>query len=222
MTGVKRANAQALRRLFDARPVLVDCRPAVEALSLPARTLLHAGPPLGWERMCAPLQGAVLGALRYERWAGNDDGALDLIDRGEVRLAPCHHFGANAETVIARLRWLETEAGPLLGAATRRSGGLDLRVLMAQALRMGDEMHQRNVAASSLLARALMPHLARIEADREALGRVAEFIAGNDQFFLNLAMAASPAAARFVGAGVVRAPLDCFQRALVAFGERYG
>lgn len=264
MTGVERANAQALRRLFDARPVLVDCRPAVEALSLPARTLLHAGPPLGWERMCAPLQAAVLGKLRYERWAGNDDGALDLIDRGEVRLAPCHHFGAvgpmtgiitpsmpifvienqsagncafatineglgkvlrfgaNDETVIARLRWLETEAGPLLGAAIRRSGGLDLRVLMAQALRMGDEMHQRNVAASSLLARALLPHLARIEADREALGRGAEFIAGNDQFFLNLAMAASPAVARFVGAGVVRAPLDCFQRALVAFGERYG
>ena len=64
---------------------------------------------------------------------------------------------------------------------------------MAQALRMGDEMHQRNIAASALLARALMPHLARAAANTAALAPVAEFMAGNDQFFLNLAMAAGKA-----------------------------
>jgi len=66
---------------------------------------------------------------------------------------------------------------------------------MAQALRMGDEMHQRNIAALSLLARVLMPHLARAGKDQDALARVAEFMAGNDQFFLNLAMAAGKASA---------------------------
>lgn len=104
-------------------------------------------------------------------------------------------FGANDHTVIERLRWLAAEAGPLLGAAIRAAGGVDLRALMAQAVRMGDEMHQRNVAASSLLARALMPHLARATSDAAAVARVAEFIAGNDQFFLNLAMAAGKAGA---------------------------
>jgi hypothetical protein len=64
---------------------------------------------------------------------------------------------------------------------------------MAQALRMGDEMHQRNIAASALLARALTPHLARATAETSTLATVAEFIAGNDQFFLNLAMAAGKA-----------------------------
>jgi hypothetical protein len=104
-------------------------------------------------------------------------------------------FGANDESVVTRLRWVAREAGPLLGAALRAAGGTDLRALTAQALRMGDEMHQRNVAASSLLARALMPHLARTAPDTAAVARLAEFIGGNDQFFLNLAMAAAKASA---------------------------
>jgi hypothetical protein len=104
-------------------------------------------------------------------------------------------FGANDASVIARLNWLATEAGPLLGAALRAAHGVELRPLMAQALRMGDEMHQRNVAASSLLARALMPHVARVGDRHHAVARLAEFIAGNDQFFLNVAMAAGKAMA---------------------------
>src|SRR6185295_10936816 len=104
-------------------------------------------------------------------------------------------FGANDASVIARLGWLAREAGPLLGAALREAGGLDLRALMAQAIRMGDEMHQRNIAASALLARALLPHVARAVPDTGAVARIADFIAGNDQFFLNLAMAAAKAAA---------------------------
>ena len=102
-------------------------------------------------------------------------------------------FGADDASVIARLNWMATEAGPLLGAALRASKGIELRPLMAQALRMGDEMHQRNVAASSLLTRALMPHVARVGDRHHAVARLAEFLAGNDQFFLNVAMAAGKA-----------------------------
>jgi hypothetical protein len=60
---------------------------------------------------------------------------------------------------------------------------------------MGDEMHQRNVAASALLARLLMPHLARVGGKHGALARLGEFVADNDQFFLNVAMAAGKALA---------------------------
>ncbi|MGH7332187.1 MAG: DUF1116 domain-containing protein, partial [Candidatus Rokuibacteriota bacterium] len=182
---VAAANARALDILANGEPYLVDCRPAREALELPERTVLHAGPPLDWDRACEPMRAAVLCAIRYEGWAANDDAARDLVNRSEVRLAPCHHwravgpmtgmitpsmpvfavenrghgnrahatineglgkvlrFGANDESVLARLRWLAVEAGPLLGAALRASRGLDLRALMSQALRMGDEMHQR-------------------------------------------------------------------------------
>jgi hypothetical protein len=102
-------------------------------------------------------------------------------------------YGANDASVIARLTWLAQEAGPLLGAALRASKGIELRPLMAQALRMGDEMHQRNVAASSLFVRVLMPHVARVADRHHAVARLAEFLAGHDQFFLNLAMAAGKA-----------------------------
>ncbi|HUF91035.1 MAG TPA: DUF1116 domain-containing protein [Candidatus Limnocylindria bacterium] len=234
---VERANGVALDRLVNGEPVLVDCRPAREALELPDRTVLHAGPPIAWERMCAPMRAAILCAIRYEEWAANDDAAAALVDSGAVTLAPCHRwravgpmtgvitasmpvfvvdnrahgnhahatineglgkvlrFGANDASVIARLRWMATEAGPLLSAGLRQSGGIDLRHLMAQALRMGDEMHQRNLAASALLARTLMPHLARAGGKHQAMARLAEFIAANDQFFLNLAMAAGKAMA---------------------------
>ncbi len=230
-------NLEAFGRLTSGEPVLVDCRPAWEALGLPPRTVLHAGPPIDLARMCEPMRAAVLCAIRYEGWAANDDAAAALVDTGEVRLAPCHHwhavgpmtgiitgsmpvfvvenrtygnrahatineglgkvlrFGANDPSVVARLRWLATEAGPLLGAALRASPGLELRPLMAQALRMGDEMHQRNLAASALLARALMPQVARAGGKHGAVARLAEFIAGNDQFFLNVAMAAGKALA---------------------------
>ncbi|HXH11030.1 MAG TPA: DUF1116 domain-containing protein [Alphaproteobacteria bacterium] len=229
------ANAVALGRLVDGLPVLIDCRPAREAMGLPERLVLHAGPPVAWQAMCEPMRAAVLCAIRYEGWAADDEAAARLVERRQVELAPCHHwravgpmtgmitasmpvfvvenraygnrayatineglgrvlrFGANDASVIARLKWLGAEMGPILGAALRRSDGIDLRTLMAQALRMGDEMHQRNVAASSLLTRALIPHLVRASPDGAALAAVFEFIAGNDQFFLNLAMAAGKA-----------------------------
>jgi hypothetical protein len=137
-------------------------------------------------------------------------------------------FGANDASVVARLRWLANEAGPLLGAALRAAGGLPLRPLMAQALRMGDEMHQRNLAASALLARALMPHLARAGGKHLAVARLAEFIAANDQFFLNLAMAAGKAMADPAG-NVPRSTLVTamarngtdFGIRVAAFGDRW-
>lgn len=234
---IEQANAEAFARLVNGEPVLMDCRSAREALGLSERTVLHAGPPLEWRRMCEPVRAAVLCAIRYEGWAADDAAAARLVERHEVRLAPCHHwqavgpmtgiitasmpvfvvenraygnrayatineglgkvlrFGANDETVVARLRWLAEEAGPLLSVALKASGGIQLRPLMAQALRMGDEMHQRNIAASALLARVLMPHLARAAENAGLLARVAEFMGSNDQFFLNIAMAAGKAMA---------------------------
>jgi hypothetical protein len=79
---------------------------------------------------------------------------------------------------------------------------------MAQALQMGDEMHQRNVAASSLLVRILAPALAA-EGSGPALEPVLGFLAGNDQLFLNVAMAAAKATtdplADVYGSTIVRA-----------------
>ena len=98
-------------------------------------------------------------------------------------------FGGNDEAVLDRLRWLASTLAPLLGDALRAAGGVPLKALVARGLSMGDEMHQRNVACTSLLLRALAPALARAARDNARLGEVLEFIGGNDQFFLNVAMA---------------------------------
>jgi len=237
IVSIKEANRVAVERLIEAEPVLIDCVPARDALALSNRTVLHAGPPLPWERACATMQAAILCAVRYEGWAQDDTAALDRVAKSEIGVGPCHHrgaagpmtglvtpsmpvfvvenrrhgnrafatineglgrvlrFGANDASVIERLEWLAAEAGPLLGAALRASGGIDLRAIMGKALSMGDEMHQRNIAASCLLIRALMPHLARAATDTGVLARVADFLSANDQFFLNLAMAAGKASA---------------------------
>lgn len=102
-------------------------------------------------------------------------------------------FGGNDAEVLDRLRWLRDVLGPALGAALRQSDGIAMKALIARGLTMGDEMHQRNVACSGLLLRALAPDLARTATDTAALAESLAFIGGNDQFFLNVAMATGKA-----------------------------
>ena len=103
-------------------------------------------------------------------------------------------FGAYAAPVIERLRWLQEVLAPALDAALRRAGGVALVPLMARALTMGDELHQRNVAATSLFLRQLAPQLADVEAGA-TLAAILRFLTEVDQFFLNLAMVAAKALA---------------------------
>lgn len=98
-------------------------------------------------------------------------------------------FGANDESVLARLRWLSDELSPALSAALVSRGGIPLRGLVARGLSMGDELHQRNVACSGLILRELAPALSRTVQVGGKLAAILDFIVGNDQFFLNIAMA---------------------------------
>jgi hypothetical protein len=226
---IEAANREALRRILAAEPVLTDVRRAGDLIpELEARRLvLHAGPPIAWERMCGPLRGAICGALVFEGWAADLAAAEELAASGAVEFAPNHHFGAvgpmtgittrsmplllvenrafgnwaactineglgkvmrfggNDAEVLARLAWLRDEFGSLLGRALR-AVPVDLNSLIARGLAMGDEMHQRNVACTSLLLKALAPSLASIGGSLE---KSFAFMAGNDQFFLNVAMA---------------------------------
>jgi len=103
-------------------------------------------------------------------------------------------YGAYAPEVIERLSWMEEVLGPALGEAVRQAGGVDIRMLIAQALQMGDECHNRNRAASSLLIKTLAPHLAAQDLRASERARVLAFAAGNEHFFLNVGMAACKAA----------------------------
>lgn len=111
--------------------------------------------------------------------------AFCMINEG---LGKVMRFGANDAEVLDRLRWLAGSFGPMLGQALRAMGGLELSPLISRGLAMGDEMHQRNVACSALTLRALAPHMAKTGADGDTLARALAFIAGNEQFFLNIGM----------------------------------
>ena len=98
-------------------------------------------------------------------------------------------FGANGPAVIERLQWMGTELFEVLKAGVGRLGGLELKPMVAQALHMGDETHNRNAAATGLLLKQLVPALLDTGEPLDRLRRVIEFVAGNDHFFLNLSMA---------------------------------
>ncbi len=100
-------------------------------------------------------------------------------------------FGAFGDVVLERLKWLSTELGPTLDAALVSLGGIALQPIMAQALTMGDELHNRNAAATGQLLKRLAASLATASATPEIAARALAFIGGNDHFFLNLSMAAS-------------------------------
>ncbi|MFF4413976.1 DUF1116 domain-containing protein [Streptosporangium sp. NPDC001559] len=97
-------------------------------------------------------------------------------------------YGAYDDGVLRRLRWMGEVLGPALRETLRAAGPLDLGTLMAQALQMGDELHNRNRAATSLLVRELACGL--VETAPLHAAEVLRFVGGNDHFFLNAAMAA--------------------------------
>ena len=243
---VDAANKIAVERMLAAHPVLVDVQPAREVIpALQERRLLHAGPPINWERMCGPMRGAVIGACIYEGWAKDEVEAVAMAQSGALDFEPCHHYnavgpmagitspsmpifvvedkthgnqtfstlneglgkvlryGAFAPEVLQRLRWLQEVLGPALGRAIRSLGGIDVRAIMAQALQMGDECHNRNKAATSLFVRQVAPALVETGSSRAETSSVLHFIAGNDHFHLNPSMAAAKAIT-LAGANVPR------------------
>lgn len=232
---VDAANQEAFQRINDGEPMLVDVVYAKELPGMTKNTIGHAGPPLKWEDMCGPLQGAILGAIVYEGLAETLEEAEKVVHEGKVNFKSNHElsavgpmtgmitysmplwkventkfgnlaycafneglgkvmrFGANGPDVIARLKWLEKVLAPAMKHSLQSSGPIALKVLMARALAMGDEMHQRNNGATSLFIREIMPHLIKTEQDNQELEKIVEFMTGNDQFFLNLAMAGAKA-----------------------------
>ena len=77
---IEAANREAVQRILSGEPVLIDVMPAVEAIPAlgEGQAILHAGPPIEWERMCGPMQGAICGAIVFEGWAP------DLGSRGDA------------------------------------------------------------------------------------------------------------------------------------------
>jgi hypothetical protein len=99
-------------------------------------------------------------------------------------------YGAFSPDVLERLDWMSSVLGPLLAAAVRRHGPVDLPAILAQMVQMGDEGHNRNRTGTLMLLRDLLPSMVESGFGSADIARAAAFVGGNDHFFLNLAMPA--------------------------------
>jgi hypothetical protein len=104
-------------------------------------------------------------------------------------------YGAFSAEVLARLRWMNGVLAPALDAALGRLGGIDLRSLIAEALHMGDEGHNRNKAGSLLFLKLLAPVLAQGGLAADDLAEILTFLGDNPLSVLNPVMAACKAMA---------------------------
>lgn len=238
MSNIDQQNETAVERMMSARPILTGVATARDVIpGMKDNLLLHAGPPIGWDRMSGPLRGAVIGALILEGLAENEATAVAMVKRGDIEFAPCHHhntvgpmagvtsasmkvyvienvthgnkafsnlnegygkvlrYGAYSQEVIAKLRWINEEMGPLLAEAIAASEGIDVRALLAEALHMGDEGHNRNKAGSLLFLKILAPLITGVAKDTVLEADVLEFLGENALSVLNPVMAACKAMA---------------------------
>ncbi len=103
-------------------------------------------------------------------------------------------FGAYSPEVVERLQWMRDVLGPVLGAAIRtKKTGLSVGPIMAKALTMGDEFHQRNIAASLIFMKEMSPIITKLDIENSDKVAVIQFLADTEQFFLNLMMATAKA-----------------------------
>ena len=102
-------------------------------------------------------------------------------------------FGAYSKEVVDRLLWMKNVLGPTLGKAIRTLGGLNVNPLVAKAIAMGDEFHQRNIAASLAFLKEVSPVITKMDMDEKDRYDVIKFLADTDQFFLNIMMATGKA-----------------------------
>jgi hypothetical protein len=110
-------------------------------------------------------------------------------------------YGAFAPEVLDKLRWMNEDMAPMLRAAFDEIGGIDLRALLAEALHMGDEGHNRNKAGSLLFLKHLAPAIEKTAGDKAAAANVLAFLGDNALAVLNPVMAACKLMAE-AGSGV--------------------
>jgi hypothetical protein len=124
MIDIQQANETAVTRMMEARPILKSVATARDVIpGMRDNLILHAGPPITWERASGPMRGAIVGGLIFEGLATDWESAEKLVQSGEIDLEPCHEHRS---------------VGPMAGVTTAsifnfwyRSSGIFLIVIVA-------------------------------------------------------------------------------------------
>ena len=235
------ANAEAVRRMTGAEPVLADVLPAADAIpGMAPNVILTSGPPMDWDRYYGGQRNAVIYGALYEGLATDAEDADARLRDGRIVLASTHdhgcvgsvagiytasmpvfvvenaaggnrafcnfyegesrhrlNYGSYNDDVRRGLDFLRDELAPVVAATVRACGGIDLKPIIARALRMGDELHSRNTAATMLFTKELMPQLIdyAVTTSRDEALTALRFFAESDYSFLRLSMASAKAMA---------------------------
>jgi hypothetical protein len=104
-------------------------------------------------------------------------------------------FGEYSQEAIDAMRkWRDVQA-PTMRKALKKMNGLELKPIITKALTMGDELHNRHSASSSLFANAFMMPLAELDLPKAELMPTLGLLVNHDLIFLGLAMASGKAIA---------------------------
>jgi len=231
---IELANKKAIERMMDSRPVITGVGKALDMIpGMKPNLLIHAGPPITYDRMAGPVLGAVWGCLMYEGLAKDLDEAKKLAASGKIEYAPCHHYasvgpmagliapsfmvyevenktfgnkaysglnegrgkvlrmGAYSQDVLDKLRFMNTNMGPVLDKAIKEIGGIDVRALLSKALHMGDDGHNHLDACSILFTKELAPAVAKVADNPQQAYDIIKFLGDNALSILNPVMAAA-------------------------------
>jgi hypothetical protein len=158
-------------------------------------------------RAIGPMSGIITPSMQVNV-VRNDRFGLDTYSTLYMGIGKVLRHGAYDDTVMEKLRWMNHHLAPLLREAVHAAGGIDVKGIVAQAVQMGDEMHNRNKASNALLLVALARHLVAV-GDAAEVSRALKFIEDAGHFILNLVMAGSKgildAAAGIPGSTIVTA-----------------
>ncbi|MBT3670592.1 MAG: DUF1116 domain-containing protein [Chloroflexi bacterium] len=233
---INQANEKVVNKIMAARPMLTGLGIARDVVpGMKENLIMHAGPPIEWEKMSGPMRGGVIGAILFEKLAKDEKQAIEMVEAGEIEFSPCHHhdsvgpmagvisssmmvyivenetdgnkaysnlnegygkvlrYGAYSPEVLEKLSWMNDVMGPLLAEALSDGEGLDIRALLAEALHMGDEGHNRNKAGSLIFTKLLAPRIAKISKDGSVASEIIQFLGDNALSVLNPVMAACKA-----------------------------
>jgi len=90
---IDQANEKVLEIMKSGETVWLGDARAIDVVpGLKKNMILHAGPPIEWERMASAMKSAILGGVVFENLAPNLEEAEEAIKSGAVEFAPCHNY----------------------------------------------------------------------------------------------------------------------------------
>lgn len=181
-----------------------------EVLFIPCHHVQAVGPMGGISSANMPM------SVVENRLTGNR--AFCILNEGIGKVL---RFGAYSQEVVDRLAWMQNVLGPTLAKALKKTDeGLNLNVLIARSITMGDEFHQRNIAASLNFLKEMAPLITTLAISEDEKYEVIKFLSDTDQFFLNIMMAAGKAIMDGARKGTKGTVVTTMARNGVDFGVR--